>query len=207
MTTESREFLSSFMDGESTQESARFLVRRLASDDGLRETWARYHLIRDCLRRQDGEFVSHELRERVSGALEAEPMPAAGPGGRWLRSAVGTAIAASVALAAVLVVGPERAVVNGPAKDSASTQPAAVPFVSPNIGLVPDSQPVNLSGSEALPERDIGAYLLRHYQVTGGAGGRGFVSFVPVVVMQGTAVRPEETAVSPETGEADTDSQ
>lgn len=186
--TESRENLSAFMDGEVGQESARFLVRRLLADGGLRDTWSRYHLIRDCLRQQDGEFVAPELQDRVHEALAAEPEPVSGSRASWLRPALGMAIAASVALAAVMVVTPERSPVPGPAAGSVNRQAAAEPesFVSPNIGsLVPVSQPVNLSGVEAGGAREINAYLLRHYQVTGNAGGRGFVSFMPIVATQG----------------------
>lgn len=178
------------MDGEISHESARFLVRRLAADAGLRETWARYHLIRDCLRQQDGEFVTHELRERVQGALAAEPAPeprARGAG--WLRKAVGTAIAASVALVAVLIVVPDQAPVSSPAAAPADQQAALKPFVSPNIGAPVASRPVNLSGTDP-DSSEINAYLLRHYQVAGGAGGRGFVSFVPIVVTQGATLQP-----------------
>ncbi len=205
MSTESKEHLSTFMDGEVSRESARFLVRRLAADGSLRETWSRYHLIRDCLRQQDGDFVSHDLRERVRGALADEPVPAATARGRWLRSAAGTAIAASVALAAVLAVGPDRDPVARPALETAGpAASAAEPFVSPNIGsIVPRSQPVNLSGTEGEAERELNAYLLRHYQVTSGAGGRGFVSFVPVVVMQGVVQSAAESESAGETGESD----
>jgi hypothetical protein len=56
--------------------------------------------------------------------------------------------------------------------------------VSPNpSGLTPLSQPVNLSGGLRQGNQKINTYLLRHYQVTEKAGGgRGFVSFVPIVV-------------------------
>jgi sigma-E factor negative regulatory protein RseA len=194
MNTESREQLSSLMDGEITPDAARFLVRRLAADDGLRETWSRYHLIRDCLQQQDGALAAVELGQRVRGALAEEPgQTAAGRRGGWFRPAVGTAIAASVALAAVLVIAPGE----GPAPESLVETPAgtaaAEPFVSPNIrGLVPSSQPVNLSGTEGNDGREINAYLLRHYQVTGSAGGRGFVSFVPIVVTQGVAAQTRD---------------
>ncbi|MEJ8566635.1 sigma-E factor negative regulatory protein [Elongatibacter sediminis] len=204
MTTESKEQLSSFMDGEIGHDSARFLVRRLSADGNLRDTWSRYHVIRDCLRQQDGEFVSQDLRERVHGALADEPVPApASRRSRWVRSAVGTAIAASVALAAVLVVGPDRSLEPQPTMESASQQPAAEPFVSPNIGgPMRSTQPVNLSGTESQSDGEIDAYLLRHYQVTGGAGGRGFVSFVPVVVTRG-AVEQTEPAKTGDNREAD----
>lgn len=206
MSTESREHLSAFMDGEVHRESARFLVRRLAADCGLRDTWARYHLIRDCLRRQDGEFVAHGLRDRVHGLLEGETAHADGRSrGWWLRTVAGTAIAASVAVAAVLVVTPERATVPESAGGQTAQQGTVEPFVSPNIRTrLPKSQPVNLSGTEPEESREINAYLLRHYQVAGGAGGRNFVSFVPIVVTQGIvaadANREAETIQVKESG-------
>ncbi|MSQ99673.1 MAG: anti-anti-sigma factor, partial [Xanthomonadales bacterium] len=38
MNIESNEHLSSFMDGEFSEETGRFLVRRLGADDSLRQT-------------------------------------------------------------------------------------------------------------------------------------------------------------------------
>ena len=50
MSKETREHISCLMDGEVSREASRFLVRRLGSDIELSATWARYHLVRDCLR-------------------------------------------------------------------------------------------------------------------------------------------------------------
>ena len=66
MNTESREHISSLMDGEVSRETGRFLVRRLGADEELCATWARYHLVRDCLRHQDGGLAT------VAGALGSD---------------------------------------------------------------------------------------------------------------------------------------
>lgn len=187
MNQESTEHLSSLMDGEVSQETGRFLVRRLGADGEWRRTWARYHLIRDCLRHQDGKFVHNELSSRVQLALSGEPdVPvrhSAGLAG-WVKPIAGAAVAASVALIAVLTVSGE--IPSGSTAPSQEiTQSAPVEsFVSPNAsGLTPLSQPVNLSGGLRQDSQKINTYLLRHYQVTEEAGGgRGFVSFVPIVV-------------------------
>jgi hypothetical protein len=42
------------------------------------------------------------------------------------------------------------------------------------------------------------SYLLRHYQVTGSTGGKGFVTFVPIVVTQAAA--QAEAQVNPQSG-------
>ena len=57
MSKESLEHLSSLMDGEINKDTGRFLIRRLGSDDEMRATWARYHLVRDCLRHQVGSVL------------------------------------------------------------------------------------------------------------------------------------------------------
>jgi len=175
------------MDGEVSQETARFLVRRLGSDGEWRQTWARYHLVRDCLRHQDGSFSHNELSFRVQRALSGEPeISFKRPFDRirWVKPIAGAAIAASVALIAIgtvsngfepTAVAPQAELVQSPAVES---------FVSPNPSrLTPASQPVNLSGRLRQSNQKINTYLLRHYQVTEQeGGGRGFVSFVPIVV-------------------------
>ncbi len=194
MNRESIEHLSSLMDGEVSQETGRFLVRRLGADGELRQIWARYHLIRDCLRHQDGQFAKNELSARVQQVLSNEPAVSVKyrlTQGTWLRPAIGTAVAASVALIAILTVS------RGPAPeqttaDVRTTQTAAAgSFTSPNMpSLTPISQPVNLSGGSGRNNQKMNTYLLRHYQVSEEAGGgKGFVSFVPIVVTQTVSTR------------------
>ena len=125
MNKESREHLSCFMDGEISRETGRFLVRRLGADSELREIWARYHLVRDCLRHQEGGLVGDnldiDLCGRVQQALAGEK-PQAVPGrfaaslfkGGWLKPVAGMAMAASVALIAIMTVGSAPSPVNTP---------------------------------------------------------------------------------------------
>lgn len=178
MSQESHEHLSSLMDGEISRETGRFLVRRLGSDEELCGTWAQYHLVRDCLRHPEGGLVSEDLCRRVQSALEDEPAAAARPAARsWLRPVAGMAVAASVALVAVLAVSP-----GGPGQSAEPAGPAvAQPFTSPQgLAPAPASRQVSLSGQSA-GEKKMNAYLLRHYQAAGATGGRGFVTFVPIV--------------------------
>jgi len=188
MNRESAQHLSSLMDGEVSQETGRFLLRRLGADGNLRQTWARYHLIRDCLRHSDGQFARSDLSARVRHALSAEPSVTTRPrnGATWIKPVAGAAIAASVALIAILTVSQGNSL-NVPAANSNLMQTKAPePFTSPNLTrLTPVSQPVNLSGGLGLRSRRMNAYLLQHYQATEEAGGgRGFVSFVPIVFTQ-----------------------
>jgi sigma-E factor negative regulatory protein RseA len=196
MSKETREHLSALVDGEISLETSRFLVKRLGTDEELRATWTRYHLIRDCLRHQDGSIAGEDLSVRVSRALENEQpvktsrrLPT-----RWLKPAAGLAIAASVALMAIVAVGPGIRDVPQAGTELAGEAPLK-PFVSPQ-GFAAGPSSTQVSSSESVTDR-MSPYLLRHYQVTGNAGGKGFVTFVPIVIT-GTkaAENSEDTAKS-----------
>lgn len=186
-TIDSKEQLSQLMDGEIDGEPGRFLLRRLEASGELRSTWARYHLIRDCMRFQDRAFADDELSARVRRAIdgheEAGASATVASGGRsWFRPAAGFAVAAAVAMMAVVAVAPNLP--NGaPATETAALE-ASTPFASPNIlARGPESRQVNLSGGQVDSGADkLNSYLLRHYQVAGASAGNGFVSFVPIVV-------------------------
>jgi sigma-E factor negative regulatory protein RseA len=184
MNKESRENLSSFMDGEVDKSAGSFLVRRLANDQTLRATWDRYHLIRDCLRQQDAHLAQEDLCSRVRLAIELEDSqqaPTRNPLS-WIRPVAGAAIAASVAMIAILSVGPGRQAGPDAGVQAPVLAAQAESFVSPNIGnVVPASQPVSLAGQSASEQEKTKAYLLRHYQVSGDAG-QGFIALVPIVV-------------------------
>lgn len=147
-----------------------------------------------------------DLCSRVRQAIDLEDRQAvtSKPKLAWLKPVAGAAIAASVALIAIFNVGPGQQ--TGP--DNALQTPALAaqtePFVSPNMGgVVPPSQPVNLSGQRAAEQDKAKAYLLRHYQVTGDGAGQGFVALVPIVVTGENAVpeQPAEAVASTEDSE------
>lgn len=198
MSKETREHISSLMDGEISREASRFLVRRLGSDDELCATWARYHVVRDCLRHQDGGFAQEDLCSRVNQVLEKEDVQH-GPRrsvARWLKPVAGMAIAASVALVAVMAVDPGQA----PSVQSATG-------IAENSTMESFTSPQGMSSanvsSQAVSSQKMNPYLLRHYQVTGSSSGRGFVAFVPVLVtskVSGTG-EPDEPAVEKDSGD------
>lgn len=184
MTNESREHLSCLMDGEISRETGRFLVRRLGADEELCATWARYHVVRDCLRHGDGGVSGKDLSRRVRQALERESQPAAARRSlpSWLKPVTGVAVAASVALMAIVAVGPGRQASPEPASSLAAEGAPAETFTSPqSLTPSPVSRQASLSGGQGGDSR-MNAYLLRHYQATGATGGKGFVSFVPIVI-------------------------
>ena len=187
MNDQTKEHISSLMDGEISRETSRFLVRRLGSDEELCETWARYHLVRDCLRHQEGTFSADDLCSRVSRALEDEPQISVRRFSvGWLKPAAGLAIAASVALMAVLSVDPGSSVTQPLPGGVADAQPLES-FTSPR-GIAPGTvtQQASLSGNSKM-----NSYLLRHYQATGSSGGKGFVALVPVMIEHAEPSAPD----------------
>lgn len=193
MTKETHEHLSSLMDGEISRETSRFLVRRLGADDELCATWARYHLVRDCLRHQDGGIANGDLCGKVQQALENEEFqePARESARRWLKPVVGIAVAASVALMAVGMVDPVSKSAPPVSSELAGSTQAA-PFTSPpSLGTGPVSRQASLSGG-LQSEQKMNSYLLRHYQATG-TSGKGFVTFVPIVITK-NAADPEQVS-------------
>jgi sigma-E factor negative regulatory protein RseA len=204
MSKESLEHLSSLMDGELSREAGSFLTRRLFSDDGMCETWERYHLIRDCIRQPGSKRVVTGLSTRLSASLDAEEVPrvSAWRNNRWLKPVSGLAIAASVALMAIVVTAPQPGQVPGQG-DTALSPIAAQPFVSPNtLALSPVSQAASFAPTQQANSNRLNAYLLRHNQMARTAGRQGFVSFVPIVATprNAVAVDTEDKSESTESG-------
>ncbi|MDQ8050084.1 sigma-E factor negative regulatory protein [Luteibacter sp.] len=107
MSEANREILSAGMDGELSREELRFLLRRIEADAGLADVWSLYHAGRDGLRGEDRPSVSPDFASRVMAAIDAESVVvSAAPRRRWLHWSAGGAIAASVAVAALMLSQP-----------------------------------------------------------------------------------------------------
>jgi len=109
MSDANMENLSAAMDGELSKEELRFLLRRLDHDTSLLQVWTRYHVVGDSLRHQLPAVTGSGFAARVMQLIEDEQAVAsqATPHRRdWLRLSVGGAIAASVAVAALMVSQP-----------------------------------------------------------------------------------------------------
>lgn len=106
MSEANMENLSAAMDGELSREELRFLLRRLDHDASLVQSWARYHVTGESLRRQLPGVASAAFASRVMAAIEDEHAVAKSPKRDWLRLSLGGAIAAGVAVAALMVSQP-----------------------------------------------------------------------------------------------------
>ena len=89
------EEVSALIDGEHS-DGTQDAIDHLCKDEQFRNTWARYHLIRDCLKGHLPEHVSTQMGDRVRRALEEEPAILAPQRSvhRYLKPVAGFAIAA-----------------------------------------------------------------------------------------------------------------
>ncbi len=166
---------SAALDGEEDPQALRFVLKRAQSDPELAERWSRWSLAGDLLAHRPVAPVPPGFADRVAEMIAAEPAPvaaaqlAASGGRRWLGGALGLAIAASVAWAALtLFVAPQTDRVDSPLVQNATLQapPAMTPVASgPSVGLSP-VQPVSIQSGATpvsyVPFRGRDAYMVRH---------------------------------------------
>lgn len=90
------EQLSALMDGELSEDEARFLRRRIEADPELRAKWERLHLASDCMKGHPLRLMSPRVGDTVAAGIEAVSA------GKARRPLVRWAVAASVAALALL---------------------------------------------------------------------------------------------------------
>ncbi|HSG64662.1 MAG TPA: sigma-E factor negative regulatory protein [Gammaproteobacteria bacterium] len=165
--------ISAFADDELSRDECEFLVRRLSRDSEARRQLLRYTVIGASMR---GELLSPDpdvLRRRISAALEGVHLPVradtqdGAQATPWLRlltrPAVGAGIAATVAVAAVLVV-------SSGSRDAQQTEPTAAVMESVPSSVAVESElasgyivPVS-AGSQ--PYITLTDYIVQHNQFT-----------------------------------------
>lgn len=158
MTDSQRENLSAGLDGELSKEELRFLLRRLDHDSTLQQAWSRYHVARDGLRRQLPPLASADFASRVMQAIERESVVVHGKRRHWLHWSAGGAIAASVAVAALMVAQPA-----GQGADRITPQVASAP--SSAAGFDEHAQ-VARSEAPVVAPRWVNAYADSPYQLS-----------------------------------------
>lgn len=179
------EEISALIDGEFDYVS-QDAIDRLREDASLRQTWARYHLIRDCLKGHLPEHVSMEMGDRIRCALEAEP-PILAPERtvrKFLKPMAGFAIAASVAVMVILGIQNSNTPLNGSnPKQLAATQPvqdSTQQFTfTPQQQLVRHTQTVSSQKVDA--KSRLNSYLVNYNEQRANAGRQGILPYVRIV--------------------------
>jgi sigma-E factor negative regulatory protein RseA len=131
MNEQIHEQLSALMDGELERDQARFLIKRIATDNELPMRWSRYHVVRQTLRRQEVTIVAG-FADGVMARIDLEAGTRSG-GGHWLRWGAGGAIAASVAVAALVLTRPALDNTTDPALVARDRPSPAAPISGPQV--------------------------------------------------------------------------
>jgi sigma-E factor negative regulatory protein RseA len=171
MTDQIREQMSALLDGELARDEVSLLVRRMSRDAELKRAFGSYVTAGESLRAPGGLLASAGFAARVAAAIDAEeraaPAPTAEPSAdlrtphRWRRPLAAAAVAASAALAAVLLVRPDGASPNVFAARSGA--PAVAPVVTLPVG--------GASPTPAANQR-LAGYLMAHGQYASPIGRR-----------------------------------
>lgn len=190
------ESLSSLFDGELSAEESRFLLRRVAGDGVLADTWSRWSLAEGALKRQTMQPMPADFAARVAAAVANESAPrVAGRSGTLLRWAGGLAVAASVAMVSLIAMAPQSAV-EAP-EQVLATRPVAGQVapsgliesdLRPRFSAPADTVAANAVGNviEFSPEQEglspeLQDYMIRHNAMLHEAGIGGFVPDVDVI--------------------------
>jgi sigma-E factor negative regulatory protein RseA len=170
MTDQIREQMSALLDGELARDEVGLLVRRMSRDAELKRAFGSYVTAGESLRAPGGLLASAGFAARVGAAIDAEERVAAPatepPAGfrvthRWRRPMAAAAVAASAALAAVLLVRPDGDSPNVFAARSGA--PAVAPVMTLPVG--------GASPTPAANQR-LAGYLMAHGQYASPIGRR-----------------------------------
>jgi sigma-E factor negative regulatory protein RseA len=171
MTDQIREQMSALLDGELARDEVSLLVRRMSRDAELKRAFGSYVTAGESLRAPGGLLASAGFAARVGAAIDAEeravPAPMAEPSSdvrmahRWRRPLAAAAVAASAALAAVLLVRPDGASPNVFAARSGA------PVMAPVVTL-----PVGGASPTPAANQRLAGYLMVHGQYASPIGRR-----------------------------------
>lgn len=178
MSQNTRESLSTLMDGESDELELRRVLKSLPDDADAAETWRRYHLARSMMQREREVDVSVDLSAGIMARLRDEPVPitelvaAANHRTGGISFARGAGVAAAVSL---MVITGVQFFNSG---TGSSGQPDGNIAVQPGAGVGAQVQPVSLSGAQtgALAASDMPMFEPTPFRINGQAGNSGLMN-------------------------------
>jgi len=159
MKQEIKEKLSALMDDELPRHELAAVLDRLNSDPEYKALWDRYHLIGDAVRGEVMRLNAQGINERVSAAIAEEPTvlsPGAASQPHWVKPAIGSAIAASVAVLAILAaprfITTEENNISSPMSPMVAEQPVASQALSePQAPVIPPAMLKSARQAEVMP--------------------------------------------------------
>ncbi len=174
--------VSSFMDGEVSQQEVAFLCKRISNDEVLRRKWQEYHLISDAMKQQLPAQPMVDISARVRDALQDEPvlgeLKVASSG--FGRRITGMAVAASVAVFGVVGVMTMATQQNElQPQNLAQTDSAVV-----SGAVVADSSTTTAAAANRAPDPRLNKYLVDHSEYAVSASVHGVLPYARIVGQQ-----------------------
>ena len=190
MNESNKEQLSVLIDGE--QDSVHDnTIDKLISDQELKDTWTRYHLIGDCLRGHLPERISHDVSKQVSSALHDEPTVLAPETTKRfnIKPFAGFAIAASVAMLAVFSVQRSNEVEPTSSVPTVASNQVAPTVSQPQTFSFPDTQvlPAAVRKSDtpdSIANQRLNNYLMNHNEYRSNGSMNGILPYVRIVTIE-----------------------
>ena len=190
MANEQEERVSALADGELDSHQLDALLARMREDSALRARWAHYHLISDALHNNLTRGTQLDISQRVSAALENEPVifapvwQRAIPSRRIVKQAAGVAMAASVT--AVAIFGAQWMNQGMPAAPVAAVATAAVPVAKTVEVAALDTpangqQPAAAQAGDEVWVRNFDSYVVNHNEYSGNTGMHGVLPYARLV--------------------------
>lgn len=184
------EQLSAFLDGELNSDEQWRVLSRMQGDSTVRTRFERYQLVSDALRNNLPAASLPGLAQRVSQALEREPVVLAPRRRAWrmrpfAKQAAGMAVAATIATVAVLSLhtGSPDGALNG--NQLASTTPAAVATGPASVGPASVgalASPMRLvSDSSEDAQARLNRYLVNHNEYSAASSMPGMMPYMRIV--------------------------
>ena len=205
MSEQIREQVSAFLDGELPNSETELLLKRLARDSELRDSFGRYALIGEALR-GPGRLMAKGFAGRVNFGIDGEPLPANGHMAqyhppRWWRPFAGAAVAAGVAVVAVVALQ-QRAVAPTLRPGAPLSAQSAAAVSAPGLALVQApreaiSYTVPAASSvapAAMPPARLTNYVFAHSRYSSGLDQRGVLADM-LIEADEQAPKVEEPAV------------
>lgn len=176
--------ISAFVDGELPENEAELLMRRLNQDVAMRQQVARYLAIGRCIRGEVDAPGMNALRGRIAAAMGEDSMPEQAPkaasGSRFLKPAVGFAVAASVAVLAV--VGLRQSIL--PVGDVVDT--GELPVATAETRRAPAITQAPASSAEAdVVSDELREMYRRHNATSADIGANGMITRLVTLELQG----------------------
>lgn len=184
------EQLSALIDGEQDSDHTNTLDK-LINDQGMKETWSRYHLIGDCLRGHLPDKITRHVSTQVSNTLRDEPTVLAPQTTKRfnIKPIAGFAIAASVAMVAVLVIQGGNDINSSPNVPAIAANEVKTTVSQPQSFSFPDTQflPAAVKKSDtpdSVANQRLNNYLMNHNEYRSNGGVNAILPYVRIVTIE-----------------------